>query len=244
MTRWLLFFVYVMTPIFLFAQKKNKVHYRFTAGPEMKLDGILNEWKGHLYQEESALWSFGLVVKDYKLFAAIIVKDTSLIEEAIRNGILLNISYSDKKKRGAQFIFPRLNMEKLEHFKATNHDDAPFTKEDLIQSTKGYYVRGFDKVRDGLLSFDNAYGIHAVCTINKDGAMLYEAEIPLHLITFLTNDIAVQLAINSSATPYANRTVGKGYATTIARAGSNNPSTRIKGLAPENTMVWFTGLIK
>lgn len=239
-------FVILILPYFLFAQKKNKEEYFIRDISGIIIDGSSAEWKSHLYKSDSELWSFGVTMDKQKICAKVIIRDKKLIDEAVRNGILFNISYSDKKKDGARLLFPRLNLEKLENIVGEEAlEERKITPEELIQSTKGYYVAGFNKVVDGLLSFNNQYGIQATSKIDESGYLIYESEIPLQLIDFKTNIVAVQLGVN---TQYSNmQKILKSNSSSLRSRGyygraSNTPSQ--KNPYNEPTEVWFTGSIK
>lgn len=237
-------FICMMFPVFLLAQKKNKDQYVCKYVEQIIVDGDLNDWTTNLYNTESTLWNFGIVISDTKLFAAVIVKDKKLIEEAVHSGIFLNISYSDKKKQGAQLLFPRVNLEKLERLNTDDDMNKEFSNEQLIRSSKGYHVAGFNSIVDGLLSFDNTYGIHATCKIGDNGELIYEAEIPLSLIKFQTKDIAVQLAINTRYSQFKGLLADKKSTSSRGANGRKTSSTTIKNPYTESTSVWFVGVIR
>lgn len=240
-------FTCMLFPLLLLGQKKTKVEYKAQDIAGITVDGDIMDWKGHLYNDDSELWSFSIAVDDSKLRAVALIKDEQLISEAIRNGLLLNISYSNKKRDGAQLVFPRMNLEKLEGFLDEDSRDQQFSNADLLRSAKGYYVFGFSKVVNGLLSFNNAYGIKAVCKIDKDGHLIYEAEVPLDLINFKTKDVAIQLAVNtrysqmkklaSNQSSAQRGMYGYGYRRMPSSATLKNPYS-------ESTDVWFTGLVR
>lgn len=245
MTKMNVLLVCLFFPFFLLGQKKKKEEYIIPEISGFVFDAKLNNWEGHLFNPQSSLWSFGIVKSGNKLFAAARIKNQGLIKEAIRNGILLNISYSDKKKDGAQIIFPRLNLEKLERQVDVEELGNNITNQELIQSSKGYYVKGFERVVDGLLSFNNQYGIHASCTIGTSGDLVYLVEVPLDLVKFQTKEIAVQLAVNTQflqlkkmSKVSANSNINRGY------YGFAPSTPQIKNPYEENIDVWFKGILK
>lgn len=235
----------LLMPVFLFAQKKSKEQYHCQDISGITVDGDLTDWNNTgLYNRESDLWSFGTAINNDIFYAAVIVKDKQLIEEAVRGGIFLNISYSNKKKDGARMLFPRLNLERLEALTKGDDDKVVFSNEEMIESAKGYYVAGFSKVVDGLLSFDNGYGIRAVCKINTDGSLVYEAEIPLNLIKFQTKEIAVELAVNTRYRQMKQMSGSKDNVRPVGMRGRYPASTALKDPYTESTSIWFSGLIK
>lgn len=186
----------VFFPLVLFAQKNKKVEFKFKKLPQITVDGNLPEW-GALDTLEGSLWSFGISVIDGKLYAAAQVKDELLQKEALQDGIFLNISYNDKKKDGAMLIFPAIDRERLRALRQDEERDMENFKQDFLSSVRGYYVMGFSRLVDGLLAFDNDYGIEAKAKINEEGEFLYEAVIPLELIDLKRNEIAVQIGIRT-----------------------------------------------
>ncbi len=237
-----LLFVLFVIPFFLFAQKKKKDLYDIQHISGIIIDANIDDWENKLYNLKSDVWSYAVASDKTKIYAAVIIKDKKLMDEAIRNGILFNISYSDKKMDGARIIYPKFNLEKLENSIADDPEEGrTIVQEELLQSTKGYYVAGFDKVRDGLLARNNQYGIKALCKIDESGSLVYECEIPLHLIKFKTSTIVAQLAVNTLYFSRQKMSAGmrsSGYHTRgISKPTLKNPYT-------ENTDVWFSGIIK
>lgn len=244
MIRQNILFVLMMIPFFLLGQKKKKEQYVVRELQGIVVDGDLTEWEKVFYNTESSLWSFGIAINNGKLFAGVRVKDKALIDEAVRNGILVNISYSDKKKDGAMLVFPKANLEKLERGLSEDELSKRATNEELIRSAKGYYVKGFSKVVDGLLSFSNEYGVKAVCKIDSTGILVYEAEIPLRLIKFQTNEIAVQLGINTRFSQLKKMTKNTSSPYMGGMSGRRVSAPSAKNPYEEDTEVWFTGVIK
>lgn len=242
-----LFLICMLSPFFLFAQKKGKEKYVFEANAGLMVDEFVSDWGSKLYNMNSDIWTFGIAVENGNLFAKAIVKDQQLISEAIRNGILLNISYSDKKKDGARLLFPRVNFEKLESQLTEDREDVKFSNLELLESTKGYYVAGFSKLPNGLISFSNEYGLQAKCTIDSLGNLIYEAKVPLKLINFTKETIAVELGVNTQYSQFKKATAGQSNSNSrgyymLGRGATSNAS--MKNPYGEETAVWFTGIIR
>ena len=188
----------ILLPLLSFSQKKKKpADYTFLSLPNVVVDGDLTEWEGHFYRADSKLWQCALSRDADHLYAAVVIKDPALQNEAILRGIVLNMSYNHKKKDGARLIFPLADRESLRAIRQDEDHDRKNIKQDLLHTTRGYFVRGFTKVRDGLLSLHNDYGIQAVAKIDSNQYLRYEAVIPLDLIKFKSDEIAVQLLINT-----------------------------------------------
>lgn len=229
-------------PLFLFAQKKKKQEYLFQQVDNIVLDGQLTEWSDKLYNANSDLWSFGVVVQGGKVYVAVRIKDEMLQREALRNGIFVNLSYNEKKKEGAKLLYPSVDRERLRALSQDEDLDRNNIKAELLKSVRGYQISGFSKVVDGLLSFDNSYGIRAKAQFEGD-ILLCESEVPLDLIKFESDRIAIQVGVNTQffqmkkvvdATPSPNN----------VRIYGASPKPTVKNPYKEETAVWFFGNIK
>src|SRR5690606_9227384 len=104
----------ILLPLLSFSQKKKKpADYTFLSLSNIVVDGDLTEWEGHFYRADSELWQCALSHDSGHLYAAVVIKDQALQNEAILRGIVLNMSYNHKKKDGAQLIFPLADRESL-----------------------------------------------------------------------------------------------------------------------------------
>lgn len=240
-----IFFLFSLLPTLLFSQKKSKINYVIQEIDDVQIDGNLGEWKSALYTQDTALWSFALAKDKNNLFAAVRIKNERLFREAIISGVFVNLSYDDKKKDGAQLIFPRLSLELLNKFLKDEYQEQTFTDEELLKSSKVYHVKGFSKVIDGLLSFDNQYGIKAVARMDEQGALVYESVIPLDLVKFKTDKVAIQLGINTEYSQI-NR-VKKNSSQQNSRGmmiyGRTPVINSLKNPYSSETEVWFSGNI-
>lgn len=186
----------VFFPLVLVAQKNKKEEFKFKKLANITVDGNLSEWST-LDTLEGNLWSFGVSVIEGRLYAAVQVKDELLQKEALQDGIFLNISYNDKKKDGAMLIFPAIDRERLRALRQDEERNIENFKQDFLTSVRGYYVMGFSRLVDGLLAFDNDYGVEAKAIISEEGSLLYEAVVPLDLIALKGNEIAVQIGVRT-----------------------------------------------
>ena len=193
-----LWIIGILLPLLSFSQKKKKpTDYTFLSLPQVVVDGDVSEWEGHFYLAENELWHCALSRDADHLYAAVVIKDQSLQNEAILRGIIWNISYNHKKREGAQLIFPLADRESLRALRQDEDYDRENIRQDMLHTTRGYFVKGFTRVRDGLLSLQNDYGIQAVAKIDSNQYLCYEAVVPLDLIKFKSDEIAVQLLINT-----------------------------------------------
>ncbi len=236
----------MILPLLSFSQKKTKTEeYSFLSIPHIEIDGNLDEWKGHFYQKDSELWQCALALEGDHLYAAVVVKDPALQNEAIMRGILLNLSYNTKKKDGAQLLFPVADKESIRALRNDEDRDKSNIKQDILQASRGYLVKGFTKVRDGLLSFQNDYGIKAVAKLDSSNVLLYEASIPLDLIHFKSDSIAVQVAVITQYMLMQKIARDRPSNNTMGMYGIYRPTQpTLKDPYSEKTEIWVTGSIK
>lgn len=228
----------LMLPFLAFAQRKKKEDYAFLSMSNIVMDGNLQEWQGKLYNEDSEMWSSGVALRGDSIYVAAIVKDPALQREALMGGIVLNISYNSKKRDGARLYFPVADREGLRALRQDEDRMDEDYRQEVLNTTRGYYVLGFDKVVDGLLSFENSYGVRAVVQIDS-ASLSYEAVIPLDLVGLKSDQFAVKIGVNTQfSRTKANsrnqsRTMGP-YGIAAPRAVPKNPYR-------EPTEIWIMG---
>lgn len=184
-------------PSLSFAQKNKKVKYTFSNLSTIEVDGYLKDWGDALQSAEGDLFRFGVNEHNGELIVAIEVEDSQLKNEVFRGGFFINISYDEKKKDGARLYFPYWDRERKRAL-VNNADLAPENIEDeFLNNVNGYYVMGFGKVRDGLLSLENDYNVHAEVKYVDRKVLRYEARIPLELVGVKSNTIAVQVGVTT-----------------------------------------------
>ncbi|MFD2554066.1 hypothetical protein [Sphingobacterium tabacisoli] len=244
MNKFNILFLICCCPFVLFAQKKKKQDYTFQNVEKVALDGNLTEWSDKLYNPESDFWSFGVSKNGDKLFIAVRVKDDMLQREALRNGVFVNISYNEKKKEGAKLVYPFVDRERLRALSQDDGFDANNIKDELLKSVRGYLISGFSKVVDGLLSFDNTYGIQAVARFDEQNVLVYESVIPLELIDFKSDRVAVQVGINTQFFQMKKTGDSRNRPSNVQVYGAGPTGTVLKNPYKEETMVWLFGTIK
>src|SRR5690606_10220612 len=116
-------------------------------------------------------------------------------------------------------------------------------RKEILATARGYYVLGFSKVVDGLLSLQNNYGVRAVVTLDSS-SLSYEAVIPLDLIAFKSDNIAVKLAVNTqfSRLQKAARNQNTRAMGPYGMYGPRTPT--LKNPYSEPTEIWVEGTIK
>lgn len=244
MNKFYILFLSCFLPFFLFGQKKKKEDFVFREVKEIVVDGRLNEWEGGLYNPESTLWSFAVSKKGDRLYIAIRIQDDMLQREALRNGVFVNLSYNEKKKDGARLVYPFVDRERLRALSQEEDHNVADLKKDLLGSVQGYRISGFSKVVDGLLSFDNAYGIRAIARFDDADVLLYEAEVPLDLIKFTANKIAVQIGVNTQFLQMKKMVNSAVRPANVRIYGASPAGPALKNPYKEETAVWVFGSIK
>lgn len=242
MNKLYIFLIIYLAPLALFAQKKHD--FVFREMQDVKVDGDLEDWNGKLYNEDSDLWSFAISKGSDKMFVAVRIKDEMLQREALRNGIFVNLSYDSKKKDGAKLVFPYVDRERLRALSQDEDRKDDNVKNDLLKSVRGYWIMGFSKVVDGLLSFDNMYGIRAFVQMHESGELHYESEIPLDLIKFKENRVAVQIGINTHFSQIRKIISNNTQPQNVRIYGAASTPPPLKNPYKEDTSVWIFGNIK
>ncbi len=244
MNKFNILFLICCCPFVLFAQKKKKQDYTFQKIEKVALDGNLAEWSDKLYNPDSDFWSFGVSKNEDKLFVAVRIKDDMLQREALRNGVFVNISYNEKKKEGAKLVYPFVDRERLRALSQNEDLDASNIKDELLKSVRGYRISGFSKVVDGLLSFDNTYGIQAVARFDENNILVYESVVPLELIDFKTDRIAVQVGINTQFFQMKKMGDSRNRPSNVQIYGASPTGGVLKNPYKEETEVWLLDSIK
>lgn len=239
------FFLCCVLPSLLYGQKREKNSFPIQSVRGIQVDGDYMDWHNAFANFGNNLWRFAVAIEGQKLYATAIIQNQELIDEAIRGGIILNISYSNKRKNGAKIIFPKPNVERLEKLFGKPKAATTWTNAQLLESCIGYVVTGFDRIMDGLLSYDNNYGIRAVCKWNDKGELIYEAVVPLDLIKFHTDDVAIELAVNTKYAQYEQLKAAKLPAAPRPLYSRKQPPKQVvTNPFTESVAVWFNGKVK
>lgn len=233
----IIFVLSILFPFLALAQRSKKDGAAFLSVPNIVVDGQLQEWEGMLYNEDNELWSAGLAVKGDSLYAAVIIKDPALQREALMSGIVLNVSYNAKKRDGARIYFPVADREGLRALQQAEDGEVKDYRREVLNTTRGYYVSGFDKVVDGLLSFQNSYGVHAVVQLDSS-QLSYESVLPLELVGLKSDRFAVKVGIN---TQYSRMQANNRSQSRPVGFYGTGPRSVLKNPYREPTEIWVTG---
>ncbi len=224
----------------LFAQKKTE--YQLTPAFPVTVDGDLSEWRNKLSPVDAdSSWSFAVSQDADFFYIAIQVKDKMLQQDAARHGFIVNINTEGKKKEGAQLFYPIPDSESI---RALSRDDNLANmniREELIKRSRGYGLKGFAHIVDGLLSFENTYDVKAFAKLNEQDQLLYEAMIPIKAIGFKRNQekFALQLAINNRFVQL-QKAMRKAPPQRVGIYGMQ-PQTSLKNPYKVKTEVWMQG---
>lgn len=180
--------------------QKRQDKPRFLHLPAVEVDGKHDEWPQLKEVTADTIWAYAVAYDDAHLYVAVRVVHPMLQVEAARNGILVNVNTEGKKREGVQLLFPIPDRETLRAMRNDPSLQPEKIREELIARSRGYQVKGFPIIVDGLLSFENLYGVHAKARISEDDHLLYEAVIPFEQLRFepgRATPIAVQVLINN-----------------------------------------------
>ncbi|MCL7988361.1 hypothetical protein M8998_10465 [Sphingobacterium sp. lm-10] len=174
---------------------------KFTSGIVVNVDGHLEEWNIHLNPvgDVEPLWSYAIAYDKENLFVAVKVMDPALQLEAAAHGISVMINPYGKKKEGMQLLFPIPDAETIRSMLETGDFSSAHVRPSLIARSRGYKVKGFPRIVDGLLSLNNAYGLQAIAKIDSADHLVYESVIPIAQLGLreVNKPIAVQVAIQN-----------------------------------------------
>ncbi|GHE46381.1 hypothetical protein [Sphingobacterium griseoflavum] len=204
MKRYLIGIILFVVGVSAFAQKTTKINLESLANVET--DGDLGEWPALIDVAQDGNWLYQLAKDDRYIHVAIVVRNPLLQQMAARHGIVFSVISNGKNKRPTQFIFPFPDAEVKRAIQHEEHMQRDDDKKKLIERSRGYYVQGFLEIPDGLLSFENTYGLAAKATLLAD-ALVYEARIPIASLDLQVTPTKLKIEINDgfSLLPAAKR---------------------------------------
>lgn len=168
----------------------------------VNVDAELDEWTELLTpvgNEEDTAWFYAVAFDTENLYIAMQIKDKILQQEAVRGGFLVNINTKNKKQDGSLLLFPVPDRELVKEFTNENKNQNKDARAALIDFARGYQIKGFDRLLDGLLSLENTYGLKAKVKIGDDDELNYEAKIPLSTLALSNSNqaIAIRVGVNT-----------------------------------------------
>lgn len=230
--------MFIFSLLFLtgYGQKQKKDFSFSDVAASVSIDGVLDEWNALNPIGEDSIWMFSASRDDENMYFAVVVRNELLRMEAARNGILIDINTQGKKKEGMSLTFPIPDSETIRAMRSEENLTTSALPSELIKRSRGYLVKGFPTIVDGLLSFKNTYGIAATAKIADDQTLVYEAVIPLALLDLRgkSSKVAIKVAINNR---YSQ--MQKMY----ARANQNSPY-RMMGAPRASVKMPFKGSVE
>lgn len=180
-----------------FGQKKQKITIQPLS--DVTVDADLQEWEELEDVAGEGMWFYQVAQDASNLYLAVRVENQRLQVMAAGQGILFSVLANNKKRNDIQFLFPYPDREVLRAMQQEVHTSPEVFKRTFIERSRGYFVRGFPTVPDGLLSFQNSYGLRAAARLD-DGIIYYEAVIPKALLDYTAPVATLKLAINDGFT--------------------------------------------
>jgi len=179
-----------------FAQKKQPFAFADLEGA--RADAEQAEWDTLYATGAEEPWAYNIGQDAENLYIAVRIADPELQNLAARNGVLLGFPATGskkKKKKDRLLLYPFPDRETKRAIQNEDFDPQKDYRAELIERSRGYLVDGFPSVPDGLLSFQNQYGIAARAKAIADG-LLYEAAVPKKLLEAEDGKITVRIAVN------------------------------------------------
>ncbi len=176
-----------------FSQSKNLKTLK-PPPQNITVDGNLKDWGDSLsYYNEAKRLHYGLASDKENLYFAIRIQDRAQQGQAMRNGITLAFNPEGKKKEMYSLTFPSPDQDENSMFIMPKADNAiteqQLKKEDLEERRKADLlklrdidVKGFKDVETDHISTANTYGIKTVLNFDEQGALVYEAAIPIKML--------------------------------------------------------------
>lgn len=179
--------------------QSRKGDFKFIAKSDITVDAELGEWGDLILVNPDSTWLFAVAKDQQHIYVAVEVIDPILQIETARNGILININTQGKKRDGMMLTFPIPDSESIRAMLNDEDLKPENVRKELIERSRGYQVKGFPMVVDGLLSFDNTYGIKAMAKVTEQNRLVYEAVIPIEQLRVRDRNytIALQVSINN-----------------------------------------------
>lgn len=178
-----------------FAQKKQTIHVERGSAFTINADEPI--WEELTDVANEGRWFYKLAQDADHLYIAIRISDELLQNYAVRDGINIQFMADHKKQKDRVFVYPYPDKEVKRSLQQAGFDPEKDYKSDLIGRSRGYYVTGFPSIVDGLLSFQNNYGLYAEARmLNKQ--FYYTARIAKSLIPIGADGFGIKLRINDN----------------------------------------------
>lgn len=177
----------------VYSQKKQNIEVPMLNG--VSVDADLSDWPSLNKVGEDDAWLYQMGYDKDNIYFALQINDPALQNFAVRYGISVSFLGRSKKEKDQELLYPYLDRETLRALQSADIATVEDVKTELINRVRGYQVKGFRDILDGLLSFQNSYGLKALAKVDSN-ALLYEAVIPRKQVLSKDNVYLVKLEIN------------------------------------------------
>ncbi|MEX8549252.1 MAG: hypothetical protein V5804_16750 [Mucilaginibacter sp.] len=176
------------------AQSKSGLKTLKAPPHPITVDGNLKDWGDSLsYTSEAKHINYGLASDKENLYFAVRIQNRAQQEQAMRNGITLSFNPEGKKKETYSLTFPSPDQDENSIFIMPKADNAvtqqQLKQEDQEERRKAELlklrdidVKGFKDIETDHISTANTYGIKTVLNFDEQGALVYEAAIPIKML--------------------------------------------------------------
>lgn len=176
-----------------YGQKREKVVVPVMTN--VTVDADLSEWLLLNKVGVDGGWSYQVGYDRENVYFAVEITDNDLQNLAVRYGVGVSFLRSSRKEKDQQFIYPSLDQETLRALRS--EEEGQDVKRSLVNKARGYYVRGLRDIPDGLLSFQNNYGLQAAVRVVED-KLCYEAVVPRKQLLSASGVLVIKLEINEA----------------------------------------------
>lgn len=177
----------------VYSQKKQKIEVPMLNG--VSVDADLSDWPALNKVGEDDAWLYQMGYDKDNIYFALQINDPALQNFAVRYGISVSFLGKSKKEKDQELLYPYLDRETLRALQSADIATVEDVKTELINRVRGYQVKGFRDILDGLLSFQNSYGLKVLAKVDSN-ALRYEAVIPRKQVLSKDNVYLVKLEIN------------------------------------------------
>lgn len=202
-----------------FSQSKSNTKTIKAPQHAITVDGNLKDWGDSLsYYNEAKKLNYELANDKENLYFAIKIQDRRQQAQAMQNGITLNFNPEGKKKEMYSLTFPSPDQEENSLYVIPKTDNAitqqQLKQEDMedrrkadLMKLRNIEVKGFKDIETDHITTANTYGIKTVLNIDEQGALVYEAAIPIKMLHTDNNSKAwmFDIKINSFAAAKGSR---------------------------------------
>lgn len=181
-------------PLTSFSQSKNDKLSLQPPPANLVIDGDMKEWGDSLrYFNQEKKLNYSIANDKENIYLVLRINDRSEQQRAMMAGITFSIDPKGKKKETYSVTFPytdpdAMAAERLER-QADGPAEQPRDDDDRQQRMQAHLTKlkqikatGFPDVLNELITTSNTYGIKTALNIDKDGSLVYEAQVPINML--------------------------------------------------------------